>query len=141
MLFDGLTVVANPCRLLSEPSFKAFVSPIVDERGTFGEGQDLEAVIMEVSVNYRLRSLRAFARGVVVLPRRTHCMLFIVTSEPDIVLFYVNQQDTDFQEMLECIHRNVAHSFRRTETYASSFDTLTQCYLENAQFARDVSVR
>lgn len=50
MLFDGLTVVANPCRLLSEPSFKAFVSPIVDERGTFGEGQDLEAAIMEVSV-------------------------------------------------------------------------------------------
>lgn len=48
MLFDGLTVVANPCRLLSEPSFKAFVSPIVDERGTFGEGQDLEAAIMEV---------------------------------------------------------------------------------------------
>lgn len=48
MLFDGLTVVANPRRLLSEPSFKAFVSPIVDERGTFGEGQDLEAVIMEV---------------------------------------------------------------------------------------------
>eukprot|EP00903_Cladosiphon_okamuranus_P017642 g16249.t1 len=95
MLFDGLTVVANPCRLLSEPSFKAFVSPIVDERGMFAEGQDLEAAIME---------------------------------------------DPDFQEMLECIHRSIAHSFRRTETYASSFDTLTQCYLENAQFARDVSV-
>lgn len=47
-LFDGLTVVANPRRLLSEPTFKAFVSPIVDERGTFNEGQDLEAVIMEV---------------------------------------------------------------------------------------------
>lgn len=52
MLFDGLTVVANPCRLLSEPSLKAFVSPIVDERGTFGEGQDLEAAIMEVGVRY-----------------------------------------------------------------------------------------
>ncbi len=48
MLFDGLTVVANPRRILSEPSFRAFVSPIVDERGTFGEGQDLEALIMEV---------------------------------------------------------------------------------------------
>lgn len=48
MLFDGLTVVVTPPRLLSEPSFKAFVSPIVDERGTFGEGQDLEAAIMEV---------------------------------------------------------------------------------------------
>lgn len=48
MLFDGLTVVANPRRLLSEPSFRAFVSPIVDERGAFGEGQDLEAAIMEV---------------------------------------------------------------------------------------------
>lgn len=48
MLFDSLTLVANPRRLLNDPSFKAFVSPIVDERGTFGEGQDLEAVIMEV---------------------------------------------------------------------------------------------
>lgn len=48
MLFDGLTVVVNPHRLLSEPSFKAFVSPIVDERGTVSEGQDLEAAIMEV---------------------------------------------------------------------------------------------
>ncbi|CAM9285898.1 unnamed protein product [Ectocarpus sp. 6 AP-2014] len=95
MLFDGLTVVANPRRLLSEPSFKAFVSPIVDERGTFGEGQDLEAVIME---------------------------------------------DSDFQDMLDGIHRNIAHSFRRTDTYASSFDTLTHCYLENAKFAREVSV-
>lgn len=50
-------------------------------------------------------------------------------------------QDLDFQEMLESIHRNVARSFRRTETYASSFDALTQCYLENTKFARDVSVR
>lgn len=49
MIFDGLTVVANPRRLLGDPSFRAFVSPIIDERGTFGEGQDLEAVIMEVS--------------------------------------------------------------------------------------------
>lgn len=48
MLFDGLTVVVNPHRLLSEPSFKAFVNPIVDERGTFSEGHDLEAAIMEV---------------------------------------------------------------------------------------------
>ncbi len=43
--------------------------------------------------------------------------------------------------MLERIHRNIAHSFRRTEIYASSFDTLTQCYLENSKFAREVSVR
>lgn len=48
MLFDGLTVVTNPLRLLSEPSFRAFVSPVVDEREALGEGQDLEAVIMEV---------------------------------------------------------------------------------------------
>lgn len=48
MLFDGLTVVTNPRRLLSEPSFRAFVSPVVDEREARGEGQDLEAVIMEV---------------------------------------------------------------------------------------------
>eukprot|EP00904_Undaria_pinnatifida_P005405 jgi/Undpi1/1995/HiC_scaffold_12.g05382.m1 len=94
-LFDGLTVVANPRRLLSEPTFKAFVSPIVDERGAFNEGQDLEAAIME---------------------------------------------DLGFQDMLESIHRNVARSFRRTETYASSFDVLTQCYLENTQLARDISV-
>jgi len=56
MLFDGLTVVANPRRLLSEPSFRAFVSPIVDERGTFGEGQDLEALIMEVGNVDRFKS-------------------------------------------------------------------------------------
>lgn len=49
MLFDGLTVVANPRRLLREPSFRAFVAPIIDGRGAFGEGLDLEAVIMEVS--------------------------------------------------------------------------------------------
>lgn len=49
MLFDGLTVVANPRRLLSEANFRAFVTPVVDGRGAFGEGQDLEAVIMEVS--------------------------------------------------------------------------------------------
>lgn len=49
MLFDGLTVVASPHRLLCDPSFRAFVSPIIDERGALGEGQDLEAVIMEVS--------------------------------------------------------------------------------------------
>lgn len=48
MLFDGLTVVANPRRLLREPSFRAFVAPIIDGRGAFGEGLDLEAVIMEV---------------------------------------------------------------------------------------------
>lgn len=70
MLFDGLTVVANPCRLLSEPSFKAFVSPIVDERGTFGEGQDLEAAIMEVCVHYRRVVYVPLANecGVVVWP-------------------------------------------------------------------------
>ena len=50
-------------------------------------------------------------------------------------------QDLNFQEMLESIHRNVARSFRRIETYASSFDALTQCYLENTKFARDASVR
>lgn len=48
MLFDGLTVVANPRRLLNDPSFRAFVNPIVDERAAFGEGHDLEAAIMEV---------------------------------------------------------------------------------------------
>ncbi|CAM9257500.1 unnamed protein product [Scytosiphon promiscuus] len=95
MLFDSLTMVANPHRLLNEPSFKAFVSPIVDERGTCSGAQDLEAVIME---------------------------------------------DSDFQEMLECIHRNVAQSFRRTETYASSFEALTQSFLDNARFARQASV-
>lgn len=64
MLFDGLTAVANPCRLLSEPSFKAFVSPIVDERGTFGERQDLEAAIMEVGVlqTYVVYSVRIWYR-------------------------------------------------------------------------------
>lgn len=57
MLFDGLTIVANPHRLLSDPSFRAFVSPVVDERGAFGKGQDLEAVIMGVSTAFWRSSL------------------------------------------------------------------------------------
>lgn len=61
-----------------------------------------------------------------------------LSPRPELCSLY---QDSDFQEMLECIHRNVAHSFRRTEIYAASFDTLTQCFLENEKFAREVSVR
>ena len=48
MLFDSLAVVANHRRLLGEPCLRAYVSPILDQRGSFSDGQDLEAVIMEV---------------------------------------------------------------------------------------------
>ena len=55
--------MANPRRLLSEPTFKAFVSPIVDERGALNEGQDLEAVIMEVRFLINSSGLLRVARN------------------------------------------------------------------------------
>lgn len=61
MLFDGLTVVTKPPRLLSDPIFKIFISPITGEREAFGEGQDLEAMIMEVRRQSRRRASSIFA--------------------------------------------------------------------------------
>lgn len=95
MLFDGLTVVANPRRLLSEPSFKAFVSPIVDERGTFGEGQDLEALIMEVGIDTCRATLRRSNVGLINMPASTGkstlpCSAF-VTEDLTLFLCFVFQ--------------------------------------------------
>ena len=43
--------------------------------------------------------------------------------------------------MLESLHQTVVQAFRRLRTYASSFDALTLCLLENAKFAKEVSIR
>lgn len=50
-------------------------------------------------------------------------------------------QDYSFQDMLDSIHRIISEAFRRTEVYARSFDDLTQSYVDNAKFAKVVSVR
>ncbi|CAM9656208.1 unnamed protein product [Ascophyllum nodosum] len=95
VLFDSLAVVANHRRLLGEPCLRAYVSPILDQRGSFSDGQDLEAVIME---------------------------------------------DSSFHKMLESLHQTVVQAFRRLRTYASSFDALTLCLLENAKFAKELNI-
>ena len=47
VIFDGLKVVNNPQRLLDHELFELFVQPTIDENGKFGEGLDVEIMLLE----------------------------------------------------------------------------------------------